>query len=413
MLTRVDGTDPMPVRSVAPRMKVAACSAIARSASVGGGSSIANGASPTRRAGRSGRRGGRGGDRAAARTWSGKRSETSTTQRRSGSSPARRSSGIEAPACSERLHQPSASGGAAAVVITRGTTRGAAQNGESRRARTRRWRPGRGALARSGRRSRRAWTSGCWRTFGLTSSAVDAQVLRRRARRARRTRPRAGPSPAGLRCCRGARPGPRLGGRQRLGHRRTLSRAAERRRGSAGGWSLRLSSSSSADSPRPTTRPRPTRGRRRARVLGRLHRHVVVDPGGHPAFEADRVTAGLKCSASATFTQALSVLADDDHGAVLVDLLHRLGGVLLGAGHGAGDVADRPAIPRRAGGRAGSGRCPSWCGPRRRRWSPCRSHAPTAATRAGAQTPGDRSARAVFVGCYSEAPLRRPLGLSA
>ena len=123
------------------------------------------------------------------------------------------------------------------------------------------------------------------------------------------------------------------------------------------------SSSSSADSALSTTRPRPTRGRRRARVLGRLHRHVVVDPGGHPP---SRLTASRpdSRSASATFTPALSVLADDDHGAVLVDLLHRLGGVLLGAWPRRRGCCRPSAIPRRAGGRAGSGRCPS-CGPRR------------------------------------------------
>ena len=50
----------------------------------------------------------------------GKRSEASTISSRSGSAPARCSSADVAPACSERLHQPSASGGAAAVAITRG-----------------------------------------------------------------------------------------------------------------------------------------------------------------------------------------------------------------------------------------------------------------------------------------------------
>ena len=50
----------------------------------------------------------------------GKRSETSTTSVRAGSAPARLSSAVVPPACSDRLHHPSASGGAAAVAMTVG-----------------------------------------------------------------------------------------------------------------------------------------------------------------------------------------------------------------------------------------------------------------------------------------------------
>ena len=50
-------------------------------------------------------------------------SDTSTMSSRSGSAPARRNSPIVPPACSDREHQPSASGGVATVVITRGACR--------------------------------------------------------------------------------------------------------------------------------------------------------------------------------------------------------------------------------------------------------------------------------------------------
>ena len=50
-------------------------------------------------------------------------SSSSTISRRSGSAAARCSSRIVWPACSDRLHIPSASGGVAIVVITRGCAR--------------------------------------------------------------------------------------------------------------------------------------------------------------------------------------------------------------------------------------------------------------------------------------------------
>ncbi len=130
--TSVDGTDPIPVWSVAPSgMKARAWSAIARSASVGGGSWSGNGAaslststsiSSTWRA--CGWSGGR-------PNVAGNRSDTSTTSRRSGSWPALRSSPIVPPAWSDRLHQPSPDGGAAIVAITRG--RCSSKSGANRR----------------------------------------------------------------------------------------------------------------------------------------------------------------------------------------------------------------------------------------------------------------------------------------
>ena len=72
---------------------------------------------------RSRRRGARADARAEPRRCAGSVARASTTSSRSGSAPARCSSSTLAPACSERLHQPSASGGAAAVAITRGCWR--------------------------------------------------------------------------------------------------------------------------------------------------------------------------------------------------------------------------------------------------------------------------------------------------